>query len=479
MPAVIRVADVPGGGVGRRRWADDRRTNCFVTDFPPDLRWFATSVSAVALALVFALAFRGPLPPLAPLVIFVVLEVCSEHGAVPLPSGTLITPGFIVAMASIVVFREHGALLGPLIVGLASGLYLPHLRRRTWRWALLNAGIAGCATLAAALAYEVVPSSVVAHWPLSLVAALPSAAAFVLVESGLLCASYALDKARPFGEVAGELLRVSWQIGAFAFLGLFLGRLYLDVGATALVLFVVPILVAREMFVTHLQVRQRYEATLDVLIRTLETKDRYTAGHVRRVARYACYIGEELGFGTARLERLRYAALMHDIGKLAVPGHLLNKPGRLTADEYARVRQHEAVSFEMLSCIEFLRDIASCACSDHTLFEPGSDRPIEPYIVAVADAYDAMTSTRSYRRALPQSVAFTELRAQAGTQFDPECVHALIRVLQRRNEVHGLGYEPSRVEWPEAPTAGVGSAGLGDLYHFGERFGELSESAGA
>src|SRR5262249_17173574 len=145
---------------------------------------------------------------------------CSEHGAVALPSGTLVTPGFIVAMASIVVFREHGALVGPLIVGLASGLYLPQLRRHTWPWALMNAGIAACATLAAALVYDLVPDSVVGHFPFSLVAVLSSAAAFVLVESGLLCASYALDEARPVREVAGELVRVSWQIGAFAFLGL-------------------------------------------------------------------------------------------------------------------------------------------------------------------------------------------------------------------------------------------------------------------
>jgi HD-GYP domain-containing protein (c-di-GMP phosphodiesterase class II) len=230
------------------------------------------------------------------------------------------------------------------------------------------------------------------------------------------------------------------------------------------VLFVVPILVAREMFASYLRVREGHEATLDMLVRALEIKDRYTAGHAQRVARYARFAGEELGFTPTRLERLRYAALMHDIGKLAVPNHLLNKPGRLTADEFARVRVHEDVSFEMLSRIDFLRAIAPCARSEHTRFDPDDlERPIDPYIVAVADAYDAMTSTRSYRRALPQRVAFDELRAKAGTQFHPDCVEALIRAIRRRGEVHGFGHERELVEFPDAPKSGVGSAGLGDL----------------
>ena len=88
----------------------------------------------------------------------------------------------------------------------------------------------------------------------------------------------------------------------------------------------------------------------------------------------------------------------------------------------------------------------------------------EAYIVAVADAFDAMTSTRSYRRALPQEVAFQELRDKAGTQFNPDCVEALIRVIERRGERYGDGYEedPEQFEVPP-PVAGVGSAGLGDL----------------
>jgi HD domain len=440
-----------------------------VTNFPPRLRWFATCVSAAALALAGVLAVARPRPAIGALCILGALVLFSEHRAVTLPTGMLVTPGFMVGMSSIVVFREGGALLGPLLIGMVSALYLPHLRKRAYGWIAFNAGVVGLATVAAAAAYEAMPREVVDHLPSAIVAVVPPALAFVAVEWCLLGASYALDHTRSMRDVWNELGRVTVQVSAFGVLGLFLGRLYLDVGAATVVLFVVPILVAREMFTSYLQVREGYEATLDMLVRALEIKDRYTAGHAVRVARYAGYVGEELGFTPARLERLRYAALMHDIGKLAVPNHLLNKPGKLTPEEFERVRRHEDASYEMLSRIEFLRAVATCARSEHTRFDPDDpDRPIDPYVVAVADAYDAMTSTRAYRRALPQFVAFDELRAKAGTQFHPECVHALIGGLRRRGEVHGLGHEPARVEWPHAPSAGVGSAGLGDLLDLGD-----------
>ncbi len=117
----------------------------------------------------------------------------------------------------------------------------------------------------------------------------------------------------------------------------------------------------------------------------------------------------------------------------------------------------------MLSNIDFLRPIAGAGHSDNTRFDPDDlDHPIEPYIVMIADAYDAMTSTRAYRKALPQEVAFQELRDKAGVQFHPACVEALIRAIEARGEKHGDGYEV-QAEFENAPEMGLGSAGLGDL----------------
>jgi HD-GYP domain-containing protein (c-di-GMP phosphodiesterase class II) len=239
--------------------------------------------------------------------------------------------------------------------------------------------------------------------------------------------------------------------------------LYLSIGAAAVLMLIVPMFIAREVFASYMRIKESHEETVGMLIRALEAKDRYTSGHSERVATYARYIGEELNFMPARLERLRFAALMHDIGKLVVPNQLLNKPGRLTPEEFEKVRIHEKVSVQMLSHIDFLRPIAGSGHSDNTRFDPDDpDHPIEPYIVMIADAYDAMTSTRSYRKALSQETAFQELRDKAGIQFHPDCVDALIQAIEKRGERHGAGYEQN-AQFDGAPDMGVGSAGLGDL----------------
>jgi HD-GYP domain-containing protein (c-di-GMP phosphodiesterase class II) len=259
------------------------------------------------------------------------------------------------------------------------------------------------------------------------------------------------------------LVPASIEVLPFAVVGYLLGRLYLSLSPAVMLLIIVPILIAREMFASYMRVKESHEETVHMLIKALEQKDHYTAGHAERVANYARYMGEELNFMPARLERLRFAALMHDIGKLVVPNHILNKPGRLTPEEFERVRLHEKVGVQMLSHIDFLRPIAPTTHGDAMHFDPDDlDHPIEPYIVMIADAYDAMTSTRAYRKALAQEVAFQELRDKAGIQFHPQCVESLILAIEKRGEKHGAGFE-LQAEFDNAPDLGLGSAGLGDL----------------
>jgi HD-GYP domain-containing protein (c-di-GMP phosphodiesterase class II) len=224
-------------------------------------------------------------------------------------------------------------------------------------------------------------------------------------------------------------------------------------------------LIARRTFASYLELKASQEQTIETLILALEAKDPYTSGHARRVAMFAGYVGEELGFGPRRMERLRYAALMHDIGKLIVPNQLLNKPGRLTEAEFERVKRHEPVSVELLRRIDFLAPVAGDTTTEAANAAVAGDADlIEPAIIHVADAFDAMTSTRSYRRALTQETAFTELREGAGTQFNAQCVDALIGAIERRGETYGDGHEVDEHDWEVAPPeAGTGSAGLGDF----------------
>lgn len=372
----------------------------------------------------------------------------------------------MLEIAAIIVFRAEHSLLGPMIVGMAcGGIYLPDWRSHRWRMLAFNASNIGLATLASAFVVSTIPNSWLGNAPLLLLTAVPAALVFFIVEIALVGVHLSFATGDSLVLIFRKLQSGHLQVYPFAFLGVFLGHLYLVMGAITVPLFVVPILAARQTFASYLELKASQEAMVRTLIKALEAKDPYTSGHAERVAVYAQYMGEEMNFGPRRMERLRFAALMHDIGKLIVPNHILNKAGKLTEEEFARVRQHEHVSVEVLRRIDFLAPVAPSASGEFSHYQPDAKKsPIEPYIVHTADAYDAMTSTRSYRKALSQDVAFDELRKNSGKQFHPHTVDALVHAIEKRHEHHGAGFETEVHDWVVAPPeAGVGSAGLGDL----------------
>jgi HD-GYP domain-containing protein (c-di-GMP phosphodiesterase class II) len=426
---------------------------------------WCVAVCALAAGLAGALAVWGPLPALVPVLLFGALLALSEHFVVVLPNSSGLSASFMLGMAAVVVFRGDAPLLGPLLVGMCGGIYVPHLRGREWRKVAFNIGNLGCATLAAAAVFALFDLGADVGLLRLLLAAIPACIAFSLVNYLMLVVVLMLRDGSPAREAASELWLGDLEIFPFAVLGVFLGEIYLSFGAVVVPLLVAPILVARQTFASALELEASHNAVMATLTTALEAKDRYTAGHVERVARFSHYIGLELRFRPRRLQRLRFAALMHDVGKLVVPNELLNKPGRLTAAEFATVRRHEEVSRDILASIEFLAPMAPYAITESHL-APGvaARTPLEPHIVAVADAFDAMTSTRSYRQALSQEVAFAELQRQAGTQFHPRCVQALVSAIQRRGERYGAGHETDVAEWRvPPPVVGTGSAGIGDL----------------
>ncbi|MGZ6965982.1 MAG: HD-GYP domain-containing protein, partial [Acidimicrobiia bacterium] len=403
---------------------------------------FCISLAGAVLVLAVLLAARGPLPELAPVLILGALYALAEHQVALIRSDVSVSASPMLCMAAVVVFHDQAALLGPLLVGVFGGLYWPQIRSRDWRKILFNCGMCGLGAFAAALVFNLLAPANIQRPVSLLIITLPTAIVSSVVSLAALSVILRLlsGEGLPFRRVASSAL----QTYPFMLLGVFMGTLYLNYGAVLVPLFVVPILVARQTFASYLALKESQEAAVRTLIGALEAKDPYTAGHAERVARYAQYIGEELGMSPARLERLRFAALMHDVGKLVVPNHLLNKKGKLTAEEFAAVRLHEEVSVQILTRIDFLAPVAPSATSEAAEFAPVADdrgQPIEPHIVAVADAFDAMTSTRSYRRALPQQTAFDELRKNSGKQFHPRVVEALIIAIQQRNEEHGLGHE--------------------------------------
>jgi putative nucleotidyltransferase with HDIG domain len=422
---------------------------------------YCGGLAAVTVAFAVALAIAGPLPTWSSVLLLGGLFAFAENSSVELPNRSGLSASLMLALAAIVVFHDDAPYLGPLLVGSFGCLYLPHIRDREWAKISFNFANFGLSTLAAALIYGLMPFGDRSSAGLEVLVAIPTALTYSSVNSILLAGAVIILTRRQVRAVAREMWLGDLQILPFAVLGVLLGRLYLDLGPWLVPLFVAPILIARVAFASYLALREAQEATISTLIRALEAKDQYTAGHVERVARFSELVGTEIGLKPAELERLRYAALMHDIGKLIVPNQILNKPGRLTEAEFARMRSHEVVSVELLRQIDFLAPVAPSLEAEALGVAGG---PIEARIISVADAFDAMTSTRAYRRALTQEVAFAELRDKTGTQFDGPCVEALIAVIERRGERYGHGHETEIAEFATPPpVVGTGSAGLGNL----------------
>jgi putative nucleotidyltransferase with HDIG domain len=182
-----------------------------------------------------------------------------------------------------------------------------------------------------------------------------------------------------------------------------------------------------------------FVTTLGVLCDALESKDDYTASHAHDVAELAHRVGASLGLDDEQLRAVRYAALLHDIGKIAVRTDVLTKPGPLTTAERAEMERHAAVGGQMLERIPFYASIHPLVRSSHERWDgcgypdglAGDDIPLGARIIGACDAFHAMTSDRPYRAALRAPEAIEELRRCAGLQFDPRVVEALVRDLNR------------------------------------------------
>lgn len=184
-----------------------------------------------------------------------------------------------------------------------------------------------------------------------------------------------------------------------------------------------------------LQIQSMLVEALRTLAAAIEMRDDYTGGHVERVARYAVSTGRELGLSGEELRHLWVGALLHDVGKIAVPDAILRKPGSLTTEEYAVIRRHPEIGAEIMGRSSFLAPGIPAALHHQERWDGagypaglrGEEISLQGRIIAVVDTYDAISTTRPYREQRTVQEAYAELRRCAGTQFDPRVVEAFIR----------------------------------------------------
>jgi HD domain len=407
--------------------------------------WATRLFVAIVVIVAAAMIARGPLAfpwnSWRDIAVLGLLLVISESTATRLSSGNLSWSANTTAtLAAAVLVGPVGAAL----VGACTAFCLrrgPSLVQRVFNTGMmaLTAYVAGRVFVAL---HGHVGALNTSSFPKIIAPFAVAAVAHVLVNHLLLgvvlwLARNAEGTARATDDVLNARLLFS-DLGYGAF-GLLIAALWSVVGPFAPLLALIPLFVARWAVAQFAEQQRAYEATVGALCQAVETKDFYTRGHSDRVSRGSVMIAREIGMRADRVEAIRYAGMLHDVGKLGVPTRVLQKTGKLTEEEYAAIQLHPMRGLDIVREIGFLDEALAGIMHHHERIDgrgypmglAGDEIPEFARVLAVADAFDSMTSTRSYRGARPTDEAIAELRKWAGTQFDPAFVDAFVAAIKR------------------------------------------------
>ncbi|MFI1222347.1 MULTISPECIES: HD-GYP domain-containing protein [unclassified Streptomyces] len=382
-------------------------------------------------------------------------------GSGPVAAGSflpiLLAAAFLLPPAAAALVAAAGSLAG----GVEQP---PYAARRIWRAAQLaltcaagswvHTALGGPATLGG--------GATAPDFPRALLPACAASIAFSLVLTALDGVILAAAERRPVHRTAcGLLPRALGPHLTHALAGLMMAVLWRSpYGPLSALLVLLPMYLSCWVFAQYHREQAAHRATIRALVQAVDIKDAYTRGHSERVGRASVLIARELGMDESRVEGLRFAGILHDVGKLGVPTRVLRKDGPLTPEERRIMELHPEYGHEIVRGIGFLDEARDAILHHHERLDgsgypyglSGPRIPEFARVVAVADAFDAMTSTRSYRRARPVSAALAELKRCAGSQFDPRMVRALDRALDR----HGWSAADTAVTADEPPGAAPG-----------------------
>ncbi len=268
---------------------------------------------------------------------------------------------------------------------------------------------------------------------------------YFILNCAILIVLFALDQKVPFfSTFFKNLIEFFPNIIASAPIGYFIAKFMLmDSGEYFVLLFMVPLMMARYSFVLYLDVKQNYYNMVKTLTAALEAKDQYTEGHSHRVEGYAVQIAKKMHLPNYHIENIKVAALLHDIGKIGIDDKILNKPDFLTPEEREIIMTHPKISANILKNVKLNNEVRTAILHHHERYDgsgypdhtKGDEIPLEVYIIALADAYDAMTSNRPYCSSVSMDQVVTIVKEESGKQFHPKVVSAFLEVLQDMGKV--------------------------------------------
>ena len=376
------------------------------------------------------------------LLVFGALSLLSEALAITVPFSSLtVSVSFIPIFSSILMF---GSPVGAWVAALGGANWEDLRGGRTWYRNLFNFCQMSMSAVFAAYVYKALGGQIGHVSQGSIIPIVGSFMAYYLTNAAIPTVAIALtSKTSPF-VVYSRL--IAWSTPGFIAMSpmaVLVAVVFEPLGYFGVVLFILPLFFARMAFKLYRDMRQNYVETIQSLAQAIDAKDHYTMGHSERVAYYAVEIARRLGWRQNRLEQLFFTALLHDIGKIGISEAVLNKPGRLTAEERLTVNSHAELGAEIVSKVSFLRQEADYIRHHHEHYTgsgypaglAGEAIPLGARIIAVADSFDAMTSQRVYHSPRSAYEAVEELKRCSGTQFDPLVVKAFLSVITERSDI--------------------------------------------
>ena len=375
------------------------------------------------------------------IIFFIAISAFAEYIYVELPTGSGISIGFPI---DFVVILVYGPALAMLITGFSALISETVERKISWYKIIFNASQQALSAGVAGLVYQYSGGIIgFQNFFKFIFPAVLCAFIYPIINLILVNIFISLEKRIKITSV--------WRINfkdilpsylAEAPLGFLMAIVYVEVGILGILLFFLPLLMARRSFELYTKMRKVYLDTIRALAAAIDAKDPYTKGHSERVAEVSVALAQELNLSARDIEDIEYTALLHDIGKIGIADSILGKKGGLTSQEYEKIKEHTIMGANIIEPVDFLKNSYKAIYHHHERYNGNGypdgikekDIPLSARIIAVADAYDAMGSDRPYRKKLNKNKILKELKDQSGKQFDPEVVKALISVLDRERE---------------------------------------------
>ncbi len=418
---------------------------------PINLKRYILTIMGLSILLLFTMIRLYSIPDYSIFVILTILSIIVESLVVPIPGGAAVSVGYAVTFTAMIILGPLGAAvccsIGVMLryAKLSDGS-VRHIGSTPLYKVLFNGAQALiCIGLASIVYYSFDTKIADLLFYKNIIPLVISICVYVLLNVFIITKLLSKLNNESFRKMF--IKNIKWLLPncfVIASLGIFFSILYLNYGTAIMLLFCGPLLLARHSFKLYLEMKQVYIETVYALTKAVEAKDKYTNGHSQRVAEYAEKLSDKMKLGYKRIETLKTAALLHDVGKIGIMDNILNKPGKLTDEEFEVIKKHPEIGVEILSSVDFLKEIREIILNHHEKYDgtgypsglKGDEVPIEAYILSIADAFDAMTSDRSYRKGMTVEKAINIIEKDAGTHFHPLVAEQFIELIKKEVEEH-------------------------------------------